>query len=173
MITNSQTQACYYLGLFVCKEHTVKSISHTQEHDTTLADLIQGYSGIEGCYLLCANGGPEQLRVRKDGSTYTVKARHYLGYAEDIGRRLERHMAGNGGKLVACWNRLGVSWVPARVWPGKGYEYEKYLKAKKCGPRLCPICQEATHVERMDIVVCGRLAEMFRNESVRLFSDIH
>lgn len=131
--------------------------------------MLEDYYGVEGVYLLHANGGPTQTRVRKDGTTYTVTARHYIGYAEDIGKRLDRHRAGNGGKLVACWNRLGVVWQTARVWKGYNGNDERLLKLRKNAPKLCPICREAAHIERMDIVVCGRLAEMFR-EPVRWLS---
>jgi hypothetical protein len=69
------------------------------------------------------------------------QARHCLGWAFDLERRLEAHRAGNGARLMEVVTERGIPWQVARTWPGDR-ELEKQLKRQKNSPRLCPICRQ-------------------------------
>jgi len=66
-------------------------------------------------------------------------ARHYLGYAEDLEARLERHRSGDGARLLAVLKSAGIGWELARTWPGSR-KLERQLKSRKDAPHICPIC---------------------------------
>lgn len=70
-------------------------------------------------------------------------AAHYLGYADDIQRRIEEHEAGAGARLTQVAVGAGCRLVLARIWPGAGKAYERTLKKQRGSSRLCPICKEA------------------------------
>lgn len=69
-------------------------------------------------------------------------ARHYLGYAEDLAERIERHRKGNGSRLMQVIGAAGIAWQLVRVWPGDR-KLERQLKNQKNAPRLCPVCNPA------------------------------
>src|SRR5215813_3042056 len=66
-------------------------------------------------------------------------ARHYLGYADDLAARLERHRSGDGARLLAVLKSAGITWRCVRTWPGSR-KLERQLKNRKEAPKLCPIC---------------------------------
>jgi putative endonuclease len=71
-------------------------------------------------------------------------ARHYLGEARDLARRLREHGGGRGSKLLAHAKALGVGWWLVRWWPAPAdaparRALERRLKARH-GPSLCPLC---------------------------------
>jgi predicted GIY-YIG superfamily endonuclease len=66
-------------------------------------------------------------------------ARHYLGSADDLDARLERHRAGNGARLIEVITQAGIGFTLARTWEG-GRKEERKLKDQHNSPRLCPIC---------------------------------
>ncbi|NLS78952.1 MAG: endonuclease [Chloroflexi bacterium] len=76
-------------------------------------------------------------------------ARHYLGSAKSVKRRLAEHRDGNGARIMQVLAEQGVNWELARTWPG-GRAEERRLKARHNAPRLCPICRErqATRTRR-------------------------
>jgi hypothetical protein len=45
-------------------------------------------------------------------------ARHYLGFAEDLERRLELHRAGRGARLVDVVVAAGIGFQLVRTWEG-------------------------------------------------------
>lgn len=82
-------------------------------------------------------------------------AKHYLGYADDIYRRLYKHEFGKSdAKLVKAATNAGVTILIARVWQDKDRSFERHLKGRKLlkdGSRThhkgslkkhCPICQK-------------------------------
>lgn len=69
-------------------------------------------------------------------------AQHYLGWAEDIDRRLDEHRRGRGARLCEVAAERGIGFVLARVWSRACRKTERRLKRRKEGPRLCPICRE-------------------------------
>jgi predicted GIY-YIG superfamily endonuclease len=69
------------------------------------------------------------------------QAQHYLGYAEDLDARLQRHRSGNGSAIMAAVVDRGISWSVVRTWSGDR-NFERRLKNRKNHPRLCPVCRE-------------------------------
>lgn len=67
-------------------------------------------------------------------------AKHYTGYADDIGRRVAEQSKGIGARLCNVAVDAGCQVVLARIWPGKDRKFERQLKNRKNAPRLCPIC---------------------------------
>lgn len=58
-------------------------------------------------------------------------AGHYLGYADDIGRRVYEHEAGqSGAKLVTAAVASGVSLHLVRLWPDADRTFERHLKGR-------------------------------------------
>jgi hypothetical protein len=69
------------------------------------------------------------------------RAQHYLGSADNLAARLERHRLGNGSKLMAAVAQAGINWLCVRTWEGDR-DLERRLKARKNAPKdLCPICR--------------------------------
>ncbi len=66
-------------------------------------------------------------------------AKHYMGFAEDLNARLERHRTGNGSRLMEVITKAGIDFELARTWPGDR-TLERKLKKRKDATRLCPIC---------------------------------
>ncbi len=67
---------------------------------------------------------------------------HYLGFAEDLDARLERHRKGNGSRLCEVAAERGIGFELARTWGPETRAFERQLKRRKEAPRLCPICRE-------------------------------
>ena len=67
-------------------------------------------------------------------------ARHYMGWASNLGQRLQQHSSGRGARLMEVITELGIRWRLARIWKGTR-ELERQLKNRKEAPRLCPICK--------------------------------
>lgn len=70
-------------------------------------------------------------------------ARHYLGWADDIERRVAEHRSGNGraGRLCQVVVAEGIELALARTWEGAGRNEERRLKNRGGASRLCPICR--------------------------------
>jgi predicted GIY-YIG superfamily endonuclease len=66
-------------------------------------------------------------------------ARHYLGWAKDLDRRLIEHQTGAGARLVQVAINAGVSFELARTWSGSR-QLERRLKTLGSRGRVCPIC---------------------------------
>lgn len=99
----------------------------------------QSCDGIAGCYLLCFH--------RNGIKSHLSHAGHYLGFAEDIGRRLRLHRAGcSGVRFIAAVVAAGHDLKLTRIWPGADRKMERKLKGhrgkKRAGSlaRKCPIC---------------------------------
>lgn len=74
-------------------------------------------------------------------------ADHYLGYADDVLRRVHEHRTGvSGVKLTEAAARAGCTMMLVRVWRRKGRKFERQLKgyrnAGRTGSlaRVCPAC---------------------------------
>lgn len=68
-------------------------------------------------------------------------ARHYLGFTDDLPACLDRHLDGNGGRLLRVFRDAGISYRVVRTWEGDR-ALERKLKRRKGSSRLCPICRE-------------------------------
>jgi predicted GIY-YIG superfamily endonuclease len=69
------------------------------------------------------------------------QARHYIGYADDLERRLAQHRSGNGSALMAAVARVGIPWQVVRTWPDGDRTLERRLKRQKHAWRFCPLCR--------------------------------
>jgi predicted GIY-YIG superfamily endonuclease len=65
---------------------------------------------------------------------------HYLGWSENVRRRLEEHRKGQGGKTTAAYKRAGIGFALAATWPGTRDD-ETQFKRKRLGS-LCPLCRK-------------------------------
>jgi hypothetical protein len=82
-------------------------------------------------------------------------ARHYLGFTDDLSRRLHRQATGNGARLVAVALAAGCTFELVWVRLGSRDE-ERRLKNQKAVPRLlCPVCPGSA---RRPAPLQGRLA---------------
>jgi len=77
-----------------------------------------------------------------DPSNPRGQAQHYLGSADDLEARLERHRQGNGAAIMRAALAAGITWEVARTWDG-GRDLERKLKRQHNSPRLCPICNNS------------------------------
>lgn len=70
-------------------------------------------------------------------------ARHYLGWAEDVDRRLAEHQSGAGARLTQVAVDAGCRLILVRVWEEGDRTLERKLKNRHDAPALCPICTGA------------------------------
>lgn len=66
--------------------------------------------------------------------------RHYLGFADDLERRIAEHRAGRGSRLCEVARERNISFEVARTWQGSR-KLERRLKNWHNSPKLCPICR--------------------------------
>jgi predicted GIY-YIG superfamily endonuclease len=66
-------------------------------------------------------------------------ARHYVGWALNVKRRLAEHEAGRGARLLAVVRAAGIGWQLARMWPGSRAR-ERQIKRQGGHARHCPLC---------------------------------
>jgi predicted GIY-YIG superfamily endonuclease len=67
-------------------------------------------------------------------------ARHYVGYAEDIIKRVDEHRAGSGSRLTQVALQAGSQLQLVRIWQDADRATERRIKNWKNSPKLCPIC---------------------------------
>jgi len=79
--------------------------------------------------------------------TPLAHATHYLGYADDLQARLERHACGQGARMLQVCRERGITWQLARTWSGDR-KVERKLKRRKDAPHICPICAGAAAMNR-------------------------
>jgi predicted GIY-YIG superfamily endonuclease len=84
--------------------------------------------------------------MRTQGTVYLIcfnraykHARHYLGYSENLDKRITDHLCGMGARLMEVVTQAGIEWKVSRTWPGDR-KLERRLKNRHDAPRLCPIC---------------------------------
>ena len=66
-------------------------------------------------------------------------ARHYVGWAVNVKRRLAEHEAGRGARLLEVVKAAGIGWTLARMWPGCRAR-ERQIKRQGGHARHCPLC---------------------------------
>lgn len=66
-------------------------------------------------------------------------ARHYIGWTNDLARRLTRHTVGRGARLMDVVTKAGIYWNVVRIWSGS----RKKERAIKNGHAVhhCPVCK--------------------------------
>lgn len=68
-------------------------------------------------------------------------ARHYVGWADDIEKRLQDHWMGRGAKILRAVRAAGIGWLVSRLMPGTRND-ERKIKNGKNTSKLCPICRD-------------------------------
>lgn len=69
-------------------------------------------------------------------------SQHYIGWCYHLPSRMAQHMKGKGARFTQVAHERGIPFVIAAVFPGSR-SYERQIKNKKLGWRLCPICRAA------------------------------
>jgi predicted GIY-YIG superfamily endonuclease len=77
-------------------------------------------------------------------------AGHYLGYASDLEKRLERHRKGRGSRLLDVIQKEGIDWEVVRTWSPAGPVVEAELKRYHNNRLLSPICRHQALSERAE-----------------------
>jgi predicted GIY-YIG superfamily endonuclease len=67
---------------------------------------------------------------------------HYIGLAYHLSSRMQQHLTGRGARLTQVAKERGIGFVIAAIFPGDR-NYERLLKRRKMGWRMCPICRQA------------------------------
>jgi len=73
-------------------------------------------------------------------------AKHYLGWAQDLERRLAHHADGSGANLLRVVKNAGIGWTLARTWTG-GRHRERQLKRQGGRARMCPACKASQQTQ--------------------------
>jgi len=68
-------------------------------------------------------------------------AKHYLGWTENLTKRIAKHRKGQGAKLLRVLKKEGIDFEVVRTWRGSRSD-ERKLKNRKEAPRLCPVCSK-------------------------------
>jgi hypothetical protein len=94
---------------------------------------------LQGCYLICLD------------QPY-FHARHYVGFSDDIPRRVEAHRKGQGSPLLAAALAAGIDFRVVRVWPGADRHFERKLHNRHAS-RLClePECVSEQRRRRLQL----------------------
>lgn len=80
-------------------------------------------------------------RIGREGRNGAL---HYIGWTEDLDRRLTAHGKGEGARIMRHLKEHSISWRLARTWDDVTRREERRRKKAGHFDRLCPICQEAT-----------------------------
>lgn len=95
------------------------------------------------------------MRDWNQGTVYLIHfdrpykhAGHYLGYASDLEKRLERHRKGRGARLLDVIQKEGIDWKVVRTWSPAGPVVEAELKRFHNNRALCPVCQSTYRMEK-------------------------
>ena len=69
-------------------------------------------------------------------------ARHYMGCAQDIDKRIGRHERGTGAKIMKAVKKAGISWEVVHVWPcaSRHEAEERERRLKGYNTKQCPMC---------------------------------
>ena len=70
--------------------------------------------------------------------------RHYVGWTSlSAEKRLERHLAGRGSRLVKAAIKAGIEVVIAKTWAGTRRDERKFKRLRST-PKHCPFCAQET-----------------------------
>jgi predicted GIY-YIG superfamily endonuclease len=94
-------------------------------------------------------------------------AQHYIGYTDNLEKRLKRHQAKQGSKFVAAMLNNGINFLLARTWEGVDYSFERKLKNRHKSSMFCPICKNEKELK--NIAKKFNISPM--NLSIKLYGD--
>lgn len=72
--------------------------------------------------------------------TPLAHARHYVGWANDVERRLQHHRAGTGARFTQVLNERGIGFQLACIYPEADKTFERHLKRTHNTAKYCPLC---------------------------------
>lgn len=115
--------------------------------DRQLTDIYKDQSGFYSrywdepgsVYLLCLSGYLGSDRH---------KARHYLGWTNDLDQRIRDHRNGKGSKFTQAACQRGLTIRLVEVWQGTR-RLEKALKRRHNLKHFCPICDRCKDVSKL------------------------
>lgn len=67
-------------------------------------------------------------------------ARHYIGFTQNLDKRLAEHRAGRGSPLIAAAIADGIDFQLAAIWEGDRHSERRLHRQKNSRARLCPVC---------------------------------
>lgn len=86
-------------------------------------------------------------------------ARHYLGFSEDLPKRIQKQRTGQGAAFMRAINKQGITWHVSRIWDGDR-TFERMLKDQHNASHLCPTCRQERIFERtLSVVVNASTGE--------------
>lgn len=85
-------------------------------------------------------------------------AQHYIGWAEDVDRRIAEHRAGRGARLTQVAKERGIDFAVVRIWEHAERTTERKLKNRHNAPKLCPICRRRHDID--DLLLSFDLADV-------------
>lgn len=68
-------------------------------------------------------------------------AQHYIGWAKVLEPRIKRHRQGQGSRLLAHLNKIGIAWEVVFTKPGTGDD-ERAMKNRHKSSHFCPKCKK-------------------------------
>ena len=68
-------------------------------------------------------------------------ARHYLGWTNNVERRVTEHKNNMGARLLEVINEAGIAWEVVRIWHDGDRTLERRLKDRHKASQLCPVCR--------------------------------
>jgi predicted GIY-YIG superfamily endonuclease len=68
-------------------------------------------------------------------------AQHYMGYADNIRRRVGEHRRGSDAHLTRAFRNAAIDFVVAAIWTGESRTDERRRKDNKKHARYCPLCR--------------------------------
>ena len=71
-------------------------------------------------------------------------ARHYVGWAHHVKRRVQHHREGRGARLLEVAVAAGSEVLVGRVFRGRDRTFERRMKQRRWGPleEICRVCLE-------------------------------
>ena len=79
---------------------------------------------------------------------YGNHCRHYLGWTQDLGARIQAHRTGNGSRLMTAVATAGIGFEVVTTWRGTRAD-ERRLKKGKHLDRRCPRCRPRSKAEAL------------------------
>lgn len=73
--------------------------------------------------------------------TPIAHARHYLGFTDNLKKRLFQHEHGKGARLLEVAKQRGIVWHCVRTWADATRTDERKFKNRKKIKRYCPMCK--------------------------------
>jgi predicted GIY-YIG superfamily endonuclease len=85
-------------------------------------------------------------KQKNSGTVYLIHfnraykhARHYLGFTENLDKRITDHLCGMGARLMEVVTDARIEWKVSRTWSGDR-KLERRLKNRHNAATLCPRC---------------------------------